>query len=824
MLTTASALQLLLRESEEALQFAEARIDFNGRTRDCVLALVRSRAQSHEAALFIFKRGRVLGRLRPIHAFPAVQELVIRLFDNQEFQLMWLDYEPTRLVGMCPEKLFWQQLQRIRAEFAGYQQEPFSSKSTSHRWLWYYENIISSYIRDPQFAQNVMKMTILPLQPEHYGKEPMQAFIQLQLNNRIREYASFRTVSVFAGTWNCGGTSPSASLVPWLQTISTAELVVLGLQEICKLSASNLLGNEERTQQWTLFVISEVQAAYATEYRVIDVKALVGLLVVSLIREDLKELVNSKCISSSSVKLGCHGTVGNKGAVATSFSLGDTSICIVNCHLAPFKDYYEERNEHIHRILDKLKFPSNTGVYEHNIVIWLGDLNYRLDNITPERIAALIASASYSELSHYDQLLLARLEQKVLLDFQEAPLSFQPSYKFIPNSCEYYFGHGEKKREPSWCDRVLWKGEITPLTYDTFLEISQSDHKPVALTCEMTITSIDKNALKNVTAEIYAEIDRSHLNSMPRLALSTTLLQFSKVKYRQIQTLPLFLTNQSERKVNFRFRNEAECRCVGNWVSVTPIQGCIEPKQVMELEFSVMLTHLHLRKVAVSSGYSSCIFVLSVEDGSDHFIEVQCTSLPSAFGTDISDLCHLSRPVQCITENIKDVAKLSPVKLPIPKELWRLLDYIVLNGQTERELFACAGEVEQEQCIRECIDTGSSFPAQTSVLAVCSVLVEFLLALPSPLVPADLLDCACADYIKEARSRTDIALTFTKRLPETASFVAVMSMLRSLPKASLEVGLPVLTEALTQADSKKLTGRELQLTRLQRVCFLGLFV
>jgi len=822
MLTTSSALQLLLRESEEALLFADARMELEGKPCDCVLVLVRSRTLLHEAALFVFKRGRVLGRLRAVQAYPVVQELVVRLLDSQEFQVLWLDYEATRLVGECQDKAFLQQLQRQRAETAGYQREPFSFKASSHKWLWYYESIVSAYIRDPQFSQGLLQKDTLPLLPEHYGKEPMQAFVQLQLAKRAGEFTKYRTISGFAGTWNCGGTSPSASLVPWLQTVHSPELVVLGLQEICKLTASNMLGNEERTQQWTTFLISEVQAAYSLQYRVIDVKALVGLLLVTLVCEDLKELINPKSISNCSVKLGCHGTVGNKGAVGISFSLGDTSICIVNCHLAPFKDYFQERNDHIHRILEKLKFPPNTGVYEHDLVLWLGDLNYRLDNLPAERIAALITNQAYTELSHYDQLLFARDQQLALLEFQEAPLAFQPSYKFIPNSSEYYFGHGEKKREPSWCDRVLWRGEVTPQVYTSFLDLSQSDHKPVSLTFSTPVKTVNPVLLKEITTDIYAQIDILHLNSMPRLKLSSTLLIFPQAKYRQIQTLPLILTNESDRKVTFRFRNETECKQIGSWVSITPNSGSIDAKDMLQLEFSMLLTHIHMQKAAVSPACLSCIFVLSVEEGSDHFIEVKCDFLPSAFGAAIEDLKRIVGPVRSLSTSIQETAKLSTAELPLPKELWRLLEYIVANGQTASELFACAGEEEEEQSVRESLDTGTAL--HTSVQATGSVLVEWLLALPSPLVPADLLDSACLDYLREARRRTDIVLTFSKRLPESPSFIAIMSMLRSLPKSCLETALPVLTEALTQADNKQLAGRELQLVRMQRICFLGLFV
>ena len=68
--------------------------------------------------------------------------------------------------------------------------------------------------------------------------------------------------------------------------------------------------------------------------------------------------------------------------------------------------------------------------------------------------------------------------------FQEAPLTFLPTYKFDPGTNVY--DTSKKCRIPAWTDRVLWKIPATCDSADVMVEyyhsvedICTSDHKPV---------------------------------------------------------------------------------------------------------------------------------------------------------------------------------------------------------------------------------------------------------------------------------------------------------------------------------------------------------
>ncbi len=120
---------------------------------------------------------------------------------------------------------------------------------------------------------------------------------------------------------------------------------------------------------------------------------------------------------------------------------------------------------HLHTLLDEAH---NLCPDDHDIVVWMGDLNYRLTKqITDNEVMKYIEEGRHVELSDYDQLQQERDAGRVFEDFNEGLRFFQPSYKYIPGTMtfDYYDSDrndtnllgAKKKRVPAWCDRVLWR-------------------------------------------------------------------------------------------------------------------------------------------------------------------------------------------------------------------------------------------------------------------------------------------------------------------------------------------------------------------------------
>ncbi|CAM9139890.1 unnamed protein product [Ectocarpus sp. 12 AP-2014] len=108
--------------------------------------------------------------------------------------------------------------------------------------------------------------------------------------------------------------------------------------------------------------------------------------------------------------------------------------------------------------------PKTKTVLQADIVFWIGDLNYRITEETPDQeVFEMLQNDDLETLRRVvglDQLTIARASGTAFQEFQEGPLCFPPSYKYIPGTKEYdqrRVRSPEKKvRCPSWCDRVLY--------------------------------------------------------------------------------------------------------------------------------------------------------------------------------------------------------------------------------------------------------------------------------------------------------------------------------------------------------------------------------
>ena len=85
--------------------------------------------------------------------------------------------------------------------------------------------------------------------------------------------------------------------------------------------------------------------------------------------------------------------MGNKGAVAVRFQLHHTTMCFVNSHLAAHVTEYERRNQDFTDVYGNLKFTLFTpplNISSHDMVFWLGDLNYRFDELLLDEVGFIV--------------------------------------------------------------------------------------------------------------------------------------------------------------------------------------------------------------------------------------------------------------------------------------------------------------------------------------------------------------------------------------------------------------------------------------------------
>lgn len=187
--------------------------------------------------------------------------------------------------------------------------------------------------------------------------------------------------------------------------------------------------------------------------------------------------------------------------------LDDSSLCFINCHLAAGQTQTANRNNDIAAILESESLPAEnsltartdlfvnggdgTMILDHEICILNGDLNYRIDSIPRNVVIEAVRQNNLQKLLERDQLLASKRKNPSfrLRSFNEAPITFAPTYKYDVGSDEY--DSSEKKRSPAWCDRVLYRGvgRIKQLEYRRH-EVRASDHRPVSASFLIRIKTI----------------------------------------------------------------------------------------------------------------------------------------------------------------------------------------------------------------------------------------------------------------------------------------------------------------------------------------------
>ncbi|KAJ8962464.1 hypothetical protein NQ317_011626 [Molorchus minor] len=157
--------------------------------------------------------------------------------------------------------------------------------------------------------------------------------------------------------------------------------------------------------EWQKFVMEGVHPK--SKYRLVALARLVGMQLAVMVNSQHYQYV--KNVSYDTVGTGLLGKMGNKG-----------------------------------------------GVWQ---VYWLGDLNYRITELTTSQVKTLLQRKELVKLLKADQLNQQKGVEMFyyFLDYTEGDINFQPTYKYDLNSD--VFDTSEKARPPAWTDRILYRGK-----------------------------------------------------------------------------------------------------------------------------------------------------------------------------------------------------------------------------------------------------------------------------------------------------------------------------------------------------------------------------
>ncbi|CAH2065593.1 unnamed protein product [Thlaspi arvense] len=484
---------------------------------------------------------------------------------------------------------------------------------------------------------------------------PLDNVLRAELAGKEFLYSRIENLRILASTWNVGeGRASTDSLVSWLGCAATGvDIVVVGLQEVemgagvlAMSAAKETVGLEgSPLGQWWMDMIGKTLDEGSSFVRV-GSRQLAGLLICVWVRHDLKPYVGD--VDAAAVPCGFGRAIGNKGAVGVRLRMYDRVLCFVNCHFAAHLEAVTRRNadfDHVYRTMAFSRQSSslNPGaagasfgvsvprganavvvntvdprpeLSEADMVVFLGDFNYRLDDITYDETRDFISQRCFDWLREKDQLHAEMEAGNVFQGMREAIIRFPPTYKFERHQAGLAgYDSGEKKRIPAWCDRILYRDSKKHLgahcsldcpvvssvsQYDACMDVTDSDHKPVRCIFSVKLARVDESVRRQEFGNIIntnkkIKVMLGELSKVPETIVSTnniilqnhdsTILRITNKSEKNIAFFKIICEGQSNIEEDGQAYDHRARGSLGfpQWLEVSPGTGIIQPNQIAEV-------------------------------------------------------------------------------------------------------------------------------------------------------------------------------------------------------------------------------------------------
>ena len=533
------------------------------------------------------------------------------------------------------------------------------------------------------------------------------------LLDQLPFYATAKEMKVLACTWNINeGVYTNDQIDQWISYIDEEpDIIALGVQELDMSISAIVTGSKysEKAEKWKQLISTSINCKSGNAYDESGWYQLCGIVLFVFVKKEIKSHI--KMFGLSECRTGAiGGKLANKGGVAIGFKIFDSTICFVNSHLAAHQEFVERRNKDWEEI-SKMNIVYANGdkntyipLLDHDIVIWIGDLNYRID-LDHEEVIEMIQNEDIATLYQFDQLYKQRIKRKVFHGFTEPEITFAPTFKVKPDT-----GYKEN-RIPSWCDRILYKTKrrhgVVVEKYSSF-EVYCSDHKPVSASMRIYLQQINQEKKSIVEEFIDKANDWYKRQTCPSLTISPMLLEFHDIIPLKSYSQQVTIVNRGKTRIHLIVDKHEELKSKCPWQSMELNRTAIE---IFEGEDSATLT-LHVNFDLYSShliqNEYACNFSfdIAVKNSTYSFpIVVQVKSRPSCIGMSLNSLLTNNHSIR--NEIVNNYTQ---IPFNVPKEIYRLVDKILtFDDLIIRSLFDYESQQNSIFEIIESINNDTSF-------------------------------------------------------------------------------------------------------------------
>ncbi len=403
-----------------------------------------------------------------------------------------------------------------------------------------------------------------------------QLTFNYQLKNIQSLYAKKSKIKIYIATWNVGAANDNLISLEKLLLLPLSQMpniYFIGFQEIVSLNSINVISNDNNKliiEIWDSRILKIINSYNEINYIRKAKMNLGGIAFYVYIKNSDIDYIKDTSLVYEYIKTGLGGTASNKGSCIFSFSYYNSTISVSCSHLCAGASKNQNR---IHELIEILDFKvnnlekknssnsinsnlidnfeilnsdnisnnntnniiNNNSLFRNSDIFFIfGDLNFRIDT-EYENFQEIIGSKNqniWKTLLDFDQLNKSRQASMNLDILDEKEITFKPTYKYCIGSNEYDYTLNDnkdnigkksgKKRNPSWCDRILFKKNdkntnIVCLEYKSIMDdkFNVSDHRPVYAIFEVEVMkdNIDKKneIINEINQNINMEISSQYM-------------------------------------------------------------------------------------------------------------------------------------------------------------------------------------------------------------------------------------------------------------------------------------------------------------------------